>query len=91
MNFLFSLLIGIILGVILTILIEITYKFTDKYIKKDPIIKFKRLHIHHSTLGLLLIPTLFIAYSTLLFGLSLGIIIRHTHNEKFIFIERIKH
>ena len=86
MNSLINLLIGVILGIFLTII----YEIANKHIYKEIKLKLKGFQIHHSTLGLLLIPYAFLLYSTLLFGLSLGIIVRHTYKERFVFIEKIK-
>lgn len=90
MNFLLSLIIGVIIGILLAIFIELIYKIIKKHTKKEPTFKFKGFHFHHSTLGLLIIPLLFVTFSTLLLGLSLGIIARHSRKEKFVFIERVK-
>lgn len=83
------LLLGIIVGCIFTVFYEFCFKQVHKKVKKEPIVRFKGLHLHHSLYGLIFLALFVIFYNFFLLGMGFGIIIRHTQTEKkFTFIDK---
>jgi len=83
MNIVFELLIGLVAGIILTILIcEYTRKVIHRKTKRSMIMRIRDYHFHHSFPGLILVVVSLFIGKPLLFGMGMGVIIRHTRNEK---------
>ncbi len=86
---LLSLLIGFLDGYFFIVLYEMGFNFIHKKSKKEPIVRFKGYHLHHSLYGLGLLFLFLIIPHSLILGSGLGIIVRHTHAEKkFTFIDK---
>ena len=75
---------GLMIGVLFTIVYEGFLHFCGK-----PQVRIKGHHIHHSILGLILIVIFLYLAKPFILGSGLGVIIRHTYDEKkFTFIEK---
>ena len=83
------LIVGILAGYLFTILYEFCFDFIHKKTKKEPIVRLYGLHFHHSIYGILLIFVFIITSNLFILGFGLGIIIRHSQDEKkFTFIDK---
>jgi len=77
-----------LIGFIVGYLFIIAYENFDKLLK-DPLVRLKGRHIHHSIFGLILIIIFMFYRMPVLLGLAIGIILRHTQAEhKFTFISK---
>ena len=77
-----------LIGFIVGYLFIIAYENFDSLLK-DPTVRLKGRHIHHSIYGLILIIVFMFYRMPVLLGLAIGIILRHTQAEhKFTFISK---
>jgi len=86
-----EILIGLILGYFLIIGYEKLIKLVNTKYKRNTILLIRNYHFHHSLYGILLLILFLFTKQVILFGLGIGIILRHTYNsKKFIFIDKFK-
>ncbi|PIY59941.1 hypothetical protein COY95_04395 [Candidatus Woesearchaeota archaeon CG_4_10_14_0_8_um_filter_47_5] len=79
---------GLVSGYFLTVGYERLFDFLDKRMKREPIIRIKGIHLHHSMYGLAAIIGSFFAENLFLLALGLGIIVRHSQDEgTLVFID----
>ncbi len=84
-----ELILGFMMGLIFTIFYVLGHDVIANKTKKKPIIRVKRFHFHHSLYGIALIFASFFIIGPILFGTGLGIIFKHTRDEKkFTFIDK---
>ena len=80
---------GLIIGYVFIIIYEQAYKILKNKIKRDPIVRFKNHHLHHSIYGLILIIIWILYPNFIILGAGIGIIIRHSFKErKIVFISK---
>jgi len=84
-----NLLIGLVIGCVATIIYEYIFDLIWYLTGKQPIISIFGWHLHHSLYGIFVIIIFFLLFINYIFlGIGLGVIIRHTQDEKFVFIDR---
>ena len=91
MNTVLLFLVHILAGILVTFLFELTLKtnkkLRDRYYRRHEILL--GYHVHHSTIGLLILILGILMYSLAMIGIGVGIIIMHTISSKrFVFIEK---
>ena len=92
--FLTSLLIGVFITFVFELILKTNKKLRDRYYRRHEILF--GYHVHHSTIGVLLIVVsviLFLlnkgSYSLSMLGIGTGVIIMHTiSSRRFVFIEK---
>lgn len=84
-----EILVGIVVGIAIIILYEDMVAAAEAKAKKKLIARIKGIHLHHSLYGLIFFAIWFVYPYHILYGIGLGIIIRHTYEEKeFVFVDR---
>ena len=85
-----NLLLGFLTGIVLTFFYEFAVDYVHKLFKKKRLAEPFGLIYHHSLFGILFILIYFFTFNYFILGFGIGIIVRHTWEEKrFVFIEKI--